>query len=136
MKYFFDWNEEERFELAPHYSSVHGSVIKGERLFVALYNKKRGTGARMHRHSNEQFIYVLKGNVKARVEDQEQTVPPGSVIYIPANAAHSMVATGDEDVVYYVSKDMGPIAGIPLDGKDTGPHYEPGFEPRSKGEEK
>ena len=47
-----------------------------------------------------------------------------------------MVATGDEDVVYYVSKDMGPIAGIPLDGKDTGPHYEPGFEPQSKGEER
>ena len=127
MKYFYDWDEEDKSMIGPDYSSAEGSVIKGQRVQVAIVHKKRGSGSRLHHHP----IYVLKGNLKARVEDQEKIVKPGGVIHIPANALHNTVATSDGDVTYYVAKDTSwGIAGIPADGKKTGPQYEPGFEPK------
>ena len=129
MKYFFNLDEQEDIEIGPDYSSAHGGWVKGERIQVLLYHKAKGTGSRPHRHPNEQFIYVLKGKVMAKIEDQEKVAGVGELIHIPADALHSMVAAADEDLVYYVAKDTSwGIHGIPADGKKTGAHYEPGFE--------
>ena len=133
MKYFFNLDEAEDIAIGPDYSTAHGGWVKGERLQVLLYHKEKGTGSRPHRHPNEQFIYVLKGSVTATVEDQEKIAGPGEVIYIPSDALHNMVATTDEDLVYYVSKDTSfGIHGVPEDGKKTGGHYESGFEPEKQ----
>ena len=76
---------------------------------------------------HEQFIYVLKGAVNAKVESEERVVGPGEVIHIPSDALHNVVARTGEDVVYMVAKDTSfGIHGIPEDGKKSGPHYEPG----------
>lgn len=129
MKYFYNLEEEKTISIGPAYSTAEGPWIKGERIQVLLYHKKVGTGSRPHRHPNEQFIYLIEGSLKATVEDQERIVKPGSVIHIPANALHSMVATTDEDVKYLVAKDTTfGIHGIPEDGKKTGGYYEPGFQ--------
>ncbi len=71
MKYFFNWDEEKKFDIGPHYSSAHGSLIKGERMQVALVHKEQGTGSRLHPHPNEQFNYVLAGELKAKVNNEE-----------------------------------------------------------------
>lgn len=130
-QYFYNLDEEKKDYIGPHYSSAHGSVIQGERVQVAMVHKVKGTGSRLHTHPNEQFIFVLKGKVKARVQDQEKIATPGTVIHIPANAPHYMVATPEEDIQYFVSKDTSwGIAGTAVDGKESGAHYEPGFEPK------
>lgn len=127
--YFHKWEDKEKFDIGPHYSSAHGSVIKGERMQVALVHKDQGTGSRLHTHPNEQFNYVLKGALRARVEDEEKVVKAGDLVHIPANAAHYVVAVSEGGASYYVVKDTSwGIAGEPVDGKNAGPHYEPGFE--------
>jgi quercetin dioxygenase-like cupin family protein len=129
-QYFYDLDEEKKDYIGPHYSSAHGPVVKGERVQIALVHKVKGTGSRLHTHPNEQFIYVLKGKIKAKVQDQEKIVSPGTLIHIPPNTPHYMVAAG-EDIQYFVSKDTSwGIAGTAVDGKETGAHYEPGFEPK------
>ena len=131
MKYFYHLENEEDIAIGPEYSSAHGGWVKGERIQVLLYHKDKGTGSRPHRHPNEQFIYILKGKVNARVEDQTKTLGPGEVVHIPADKLHSMVATADEELVYFVAKDTTfGIHGIPEDGQKTGAHYEPGFGPK------
>jgi len=133
MKYFFNLDQKEDIAIGPDYSSAHGGWVKGERLQVLLYHKARGTGSRPHRHPNEQFIYMMQGSVIARIEDQGKRAGKGEVIHIPVNALHSMVAATEEDIVYYVAKDTTfGIHGIPEDGKKTGAHYEPGYEPDKK----
>jgi len=133
MKYFFNLDEAEDIAIGPDYSSAHGGWVKGERIQVLLYHKEKGTGSRPHRHPNEQFIYILKGKVKAEVEGQNKIASPGEVIHIPPDALHNMVATTDEDLVYLVAKDTSfGIHGIPEDGQKTGAHYEPGFEPEAQ----
>lgn len=129
--YVFDFDELEGLEAGPDYSTAHGPVIEGERMQVGLITKPKGTGARLHTHPNEQFNYVLQGTLKVKVgEKDEQLVGAGSVIYIPPDTPHYTVATPDEDVVFYVVKDLSHgIIGSPVDDSKREAHYEPGFEP-------
>jgi len=112
------------------YSTARGPVVEGTHTQVGLMRKAKGTGARPHSHPNEQWNYILKGKVRAMIDGKETIAGPGTLLYLPANVVHSTVALPDEDVVFFVVKDLSHgIHGIPADGKDTGGFYEEGFEP-------
>ena len=116
-------------------SSAEGGALFGEKVIVALIHKKRGSGSKRHTHPNEQFNFVMQGTLLCDIEDQTLLCPAGHCIHIPAGIEHSCVATGDEDVVYMVAKDTRHgIAGPPVDGKEDGPRYLPGFEPGKSGD--
>jgi len=119
-----------RIEAGTGYSTSRGGVLEGERMQAGLIHKARGTGSRPHSHPNEQFNYVLQGTLKVEMDGQEFLVPAGTVVYVPANMVHSMVSTPQEDVIFYVVKDLThAIIGMAADGTMAGPHYDPGFEP-------
>ena len=129
-RYGFMIAELDAIEAGTGYSTSRGGVLEGERMQVGLIHKARGTGSRAHSHPNEQFNYVLQGTLKVEMDGQEFLAPAGTVVYVPPNMVHSMVATPEEDVVFYVVKDLSHgIIGKPADGKMSGAHYDPGFEP-------
>jgi len=102
-------------------------------MLVGYIHKPRGTGSRMHSHKNEQFNYVVKGTLTGSVNGKRVLAPAGTLIYIPANAPHTLVSTPDEDVIFLALKDLSQgIIGKAVDGTMTGPHYEPGFEPKPR----
>jgi quercetin dioxygenase-like cupin family protein len=114
------------------YSTSHGGVVEGERMLVGWIHKERGTGSRMHTHKNEQFNYVVRGTLVGSVNGKKIHAPAGTLIYIPANAPHTLVSSpDDEDVIFIAIKDLSQgIIGKAVDGKMTGPHFEKGFGPR------
>lgn len=114
------------------YSTSHGGVVEGERILVGYIHKPRGTGSRMHSHKNEQLNYVLQGTLVGSVNGKRVVAPAGTLVYIPANAPHNLVAsTKDKDVIFLAIKDMSQsIIGMAIDGTMSGPHYEKGFEPK------
>jgi len=102
-------------------------------LDISAIASLRGTGSLMHSHHNEQFNYVVKGTLKGSVNGKRVVAPAGTLIYIPANAPHTLVSTPDEDVIFLALKDLSQgIIGKAVDGTMTGPHYEPGFEPKPR----
>jgi quercetin dioxygenase-like cupin family protein len=113
------------------YSSAHGGVVEGERMLVGWIHKARGTGSRMHTHKNEQFNYVVRGTLVGSVNGRKVVAPAGTLIYIPANAPHTLVAApDDEDVIFIAIKDLSQgIIGQAVDGTMVGPHYEKGYAP-------
>ena len=115
------------------YSTSHGGVVEGDRMLVGWIHKERGTGSRMHTHKNEQFNYVVRGTLVGSVNGRKVVAPAGTLIYIPANAPHTLVASADdEDVIFIAIKDLSQgIIGKAVDGTMTGPHYEKGFAPDS-----
>jgi len=130
MKYFYDWNALEKSLISDEYSSAYGSVIVGERMQVAMVHKEKGTGSRLHSHPNEQFNYVLRGKIRAKVEEEEKMIGPGDLVYISADASHYLVAVSEGGADYFVVKDTSwGIAGAAVDGEKTGAHYEPGYQP-------
>jgi len=115
------------------YSTSHGGVVEGERMLVGWIHKERGTGSRMHTHKNEQFNYVVRGTLVGSVNGRKVIAPAGTLIYIPANAPHTLVASAaDEDVIFIAIKDLSQgIIGRAVDGTMSGPHFEKGFAPDS-----
>lgn len=121
-------------EAGTGYSTSRGGVVEGERMLVGYIHKPRGTGSRPHKHPNEQFNYVLQGTLRVEMDGQTFSAPPGTLVYVPANMVHSMVATGEEDVVFLAVKDLSHgIVGMAADGTMAGPRYESGFGPDKAG---
>ena len=114
------------------YSTSHGGVVEGRRMLIGYIHKPRGTGSRMHTHKNEQFNYVVRGTLVGSVNGRKIVAPAGTLIYIPANAPHTLVASPrDKDVIFIAIKDLSQgIIGKAVDGTMVGPHYERGFGPR------
>ena len=130
-KYHFCLAKLKKVDAGTGYSTSHGGVVEGARMLVGYIHKPRGTGSRMHSHKNEQFNYVVKGTLKGSVNGKRVVAPAGTLIYIPANAPHTLVSTPEEDVIFLALKDLSQgIIGKAVDGTMTGPHYEPGFEPK------
>ncbi len=132
-RYHFRMAKLKKVDAGTGYSTSHGGVLEGERMLVGYIHKPRGTGSRMHSHKNEQFNYVVKGTLKGSVNGKRVVAPAGTLIYIPANAPHTLVSTPEEDVIFLALKDLSQgIIGKAVDGTMTGPHYEPGFEPKPR----
>lgn len=111
------------------YSTSHGGVVEGERMLVGYIHKARGTGSRMHSHPNEQFNFVMQGTLMGEIDGIPFKAPKGTLIHVPADAPHQMIADPDDiDVIFLALKDLSHgIIGMAVDGTMTGPHYEEGF---------
>jgi quercetin dioxygenase-like cupin family protein len=129
-KYQFPLARVPKVDAGTGYSTAHGGVVEGERMLVGYIHKPRGTGSRMHRHKNEQFNLVVQGTLKGSVNGKRVIAPAGTLIYIPANAPHTLVSTPDEDVIFIAIKDLSQgIIGMAVDGTMSGPMYLRGFKP-------
>ena len=133
-KYHFRIAELKKVDAGRGYSTSHGGVVEGERMLVGYIHKPRGTGSRMHTHKNEQFNYVVRGTLVGSVNGRRVVAPAGTLIYIPADAPHTLVASPeDEDVIFLALKDLAQgIIGRAVDGTMSGPRYEKGFEPGAR----
>ncbi len=129
--FFYRLDEMNVEALAPEMTTSAGALVEGDKIYIGLVHKARGSGSQPHRHPFEQFNYVLKGTLKAWVNGKEELVTAGGLIHIPANTLHTIVATPEEDVIFLMAKEVTPmgVAGIPEDPHAKGPRFEPGFGP-------
>jgi quercetin dioxygenase-like cupin family protein len=131
--YHYRMSRLKRVPAGTGYSSANGGVVEGERMLVGYIHKPRGTGSRMHSHKNEQFNFVVQGTLKGSVNGKRVVAPAGTLIYIPANAPHTLVSTPDEDVIFIAIKDLSQgIIGKAVDGTMVGPVYLKGYEPKQR----
>jgi quercetin dioxygenase-like cupin family protein len=130
-RYQYDLAHVRKVAAGTGYSTAHGGVVEGERMLVGYIHKPRGTGSRMHTHKNEQFNLVVQGTLKGSVNGKRVNAPAGTLIYIPANAPHTLVSTPEEDVIFIAIKDLSQgIIGRAVDGTMAGPEFLEGFGPR------
>ena len=89
----------------PDYSTVQGSCVEGDRMIAALMRMPAGTGADLHSHPNEQWIYVLEGTMRGTIDGQPIDAASGTLLYIPSEAMHTLKATAERDVMFFTVKD-------------------------------
>ena len=71
-----------------------------ENLCVGVGELPPGKILGLHHHvGDEEFYYVLKGRATVTVEDMVIDAVPGTAIYIPESAKHSIVNDGHETFV-------------------------------------
>jgi quercetin dioxygenase-like cupin family protein len=131
-RHIFELATLSRVEAGPGYSTAAGALVEGERMMIGLMRMPRGTGALAHSHPNEQWAYVLEGTLKVDIDGRKWDAQAGSLVFIPANAVHALVASTDGDAVFLTAKDTSHgIAGTAVGDASAGAHYEPGYGPRS-----
>jgi quercetin dioxygenase-like cupin family protein len=132
-KYHYALSKVRKVPAGTGYSTSHGGVVEGERMLVGYIHKPRGTGSRMHTHKNEQFNYVVQGTLTGTVNGKRVIAPAGTLIYIPADAPHTLLATPEGDVIFIAIKDLSQgIIGKAIDGTMEGPAYLKGYEPKQR----
>ncbi len=75
-------------------------MLHAEGLEFDLYSDSPGTKYGRHKHSFDDFIVIVSGQMKIITDAQEWTMKPGDRLNLPANTAHSAVVVGKEEVRY------------------------------------
>ncbi len=102
---FYTWSQVQRGVISPQYSTAEGPTIKGLKIEIGRYCYAAGTGARPHRHPEEQVINVLAGKLRVRIGPEEQILGPGDAAHIPSNTEHE-VWTVDGEAEILSCKDV------------------------------
>lgn len=92
------WEENE--EMRPDEKLL---INKNETETIALgyVSVHDGQSTKIGFHDNEEEIYViLKGRANLMIGDEEITVEPGSVAYVPRNHKHRMTCISNEKLEY------------------------------------
>jgi quercetin dioxygenase-like cupin family protein len=132
-RHIFDLATLNKVEAGPGYSTAAGALVEGERMMIGLMRMPRGTGALSHSHPNEQWAYVLEGTLKVDIDGRKWDAKAGTLVFIPANAVHALVASTGGDAVFLTAKDTSHgIAGTAVGNASAGAHYEPGFGPSGR----
>jgi putative monooxygenase len=73
-----------------------------------------GAGDKISEHYHpysEEFIYVVRGNITARLDGVPQEVRAGQALYIPINVKHRLMNQGTEEA--FIVFHLGPLAPKP-----------------------
>jgi quercetin dioxygenase-like cupin family protein len=63
--------------------------VVGEFMKVGIVTKPEGEGTPLHEHPNEeQWSYILDGQMHYILGDEERIVGPGDLVHIPRNTRH------------------------------------------------
>lgn len=77
---------------------------------VATIGPGEGISEHYHPHS-EEFIFCVRGNLTAELEDEPHEVSAGSGLFIPINMRHRLKNNGDEEI--FIVFHLGPLAPEP-----------------------
>lgn len=114
-EYVFDVKSLEGLDAGPGYATTFGPVVEGELTQVGVMTLPAGDTSNPHTHPNEQWIYILEGQLNATVDGTTTRVDPGQLIYIPANTVHSVEVLPGQDCRFFTCKDLRHgIAGTPV----------------------
>ena len=113
--YYFDVDELTGLKAGPDYAETFGPVIEGELTQVGVMTLPVGETSAPHTHPNEQWVYLLSGELDATIDGQQRRLKAGDLAYIPANTVHTVTVVGDGDAHFFTCKDMRHgIAGTPV----------------------
>ena len=92
----------------PHFKGGEGSMFSHEKVTEAgkfmLNRLPKGATIGMHTHTEDkEIIYVLSGTGKAIINGLEETIYPGDCHFCPAGSSHTVINTGDEDLVFFAA---------------------------------
>lgn len=54
-----------------------------------------------HRHKQAEIYYIIEGQGEVTIDGVKSTVSKGSTVFIPGNAEHGIVNTGEEELKWF-----------------------------------
>ncbi|MCD6231298.1 cupin domain-containing protein [Candidatus Aerophobetes bacterium] len=94
--------EDTKFE--EHYGNEYNMLLPKEMtesLELALVKVKKNSLTPKHTHEDEEQVYIiLKGKGLMRINNEEQEVEGGMIVYIPRKAEHEIKNIGEDELTY------------------------------------
>ncbi len=83
---------------------MEGGVIRqylgeGRNMNVQHWDMADKSVVKLHKHSQEQFGYVIKGGFKMIVGDEISELKAGDAYFIPPDVLHEFTAIGDTEAI-------------------------------------
>lgn len=78
---------------------------------------------------SEEFVYVVRGGLTARLDGNPKEVSAGQALYIPMNVKHRLANEGDEEA--FIVFHLGPLAPRPDAGHVDTEERRPAEDPAS-----
>lgn len=99
-------------DVAPRVAKSGKAWVKplpsGKNAFIAQLRLAPGAAVPLHRDATEEYIYILEGAGTVHIEGKAHAVKPGSLIFMPANAAVSFKNDAADLVGLQVFAGRGP----------------------------
>ena len=73
-------------------SGLRGKLLSGELLHVAVLTFDPGAVLTNYRRLNEQFVFVVEGELEADLEDEQMLIPRRCILHVPPGARHRLEA--------------------------------------------
>lgn len=92
----------------PHFKDGEGSMFsRGHQAAggnFMLNRLPKGATIGMHTHTeNKEIIYVISGQGRAVIDGLEELLTPGVCHFCPSGSSHTIINTGDEDLVFFAA---------------------------------
>ncbi len=104
-EYLFSFEKQNQIMGGPAYSPVFGGCIEGDRMIVALMRYPAGKPSDAHSHPNEQWIFILEGELEMEFDGKWRKGKPGDVFFVPAGKIHKARNESRSDCVFFTCKD-------------------------------
>ena len=91
-----DWS---KLEWQPVRDGVERKAFSGAGATLALHRLMPGHEPRPHQHPHEQIVYILGGQIRFHVGDEQTLLGPGGLLVVPPNTMHWGEVVGDEPVL-------------------------------------
>jgi quercetin dioxygenase-like cupin family protein len=85
--------------LVSHILLEEGDAPGGE-LSITWVDIEPGSEQKPHSHGPQQVYVITRGQGRMKVGDDEREVSAGHLVFIPPNAEHGIVNTGDDTLTY------------------------------------
>jgi mannose-6-phosphate isomerase-like protein (cupin superfamily) len=89
-------------------SSPYLEFLRVPALSCGVYRLSRGAQDLQSPHDEDEVYFVLQGSGRVRIEGEERTVGPGSILYVRATSEHSFFEIDDDITLLVFFASGGP----------------------------
>jgi quercetin dioxygenase-like cupin family protein len=85
--------------VAPGKSAAMARMITGSQVEFAILRFRKGEGAKVHWHPQEQILYLLKGRMQIKTDGRDTVIGPGEAALFAPDVPHGTVMLDDVECV-------------------------------------
>jgi quercetin dioxygenase-like cupin family protein len=96
---FYDFKDIPEELVTPDKSAAMARMITGSQVELAILRFRKGEGARIHSHPQEQILYMLKGRMQVTTGGKDTVIGPGQAAHFAPDVLHGTVMLDDVECV-------------------------------------
>ena len=82
--------------------SRYNEFLRSSTMSAGIYKLSAGSEDMQKPHTEDELYHIVQGKGRFRMEDEDFEVREGSIIYVPANAAHKFHSITEDMIILVI----------------------------------